>query len=92
MKVVLYRRFGGFHYPEKFCKQYNVEPYDWVNYDEDDEYRFHDTLINWVEENPQDSEGLCVVDIPDDVTDWQIHDYDGLESILCVINGKIVWL
>jgi hypothetical protein len=92
MKIVVNDTFGGFHYPEEFCKCYNDSPYDWMDYTDDDEYRFHDNLIDWVETNPQDSEGLRVIDIPDNVTDWQIHEYDGLESIICVIDGKIVWL
>lgn len=32
---------------------------------------------------------LCVVEIPDGVTDYRINDYDGLESILYVLDGKI---
>lgn len=92
MKIVVNGTFGGFHYPEKFCERYSLDRYDWMDYTDDDEYRFHDTLIDWVEKNPQDSEGLHVIDIPENVTDWQIHEYDGLESIICVIDGKIVWL
>lgn len=91
MKIVINGVFGGFHYPKKFCERYSLDRYDWMDYP-DDEYRFHDTLIDWVEKNPQDSEGLCVIDIPENVTDWQVHEYDGLESIICVIDGKIVWL
>ena len=91
MKIVINKTFGGFHYPEKFCDRYSLDRYDWMDYMDNDEYRFHDILIDWVEKNPQDSEGLCVVRIPSNATDWQIYDYDGLESIICVVNGKIVW-
>jgi len=91
MKIVINGTFGGFHYPEKFCERYGLDSYDWLDYADNDEYRFHDFLIDWVEKNPQDSEGLRVVRIPSNATDWQIHEYDGLESIICVINGKIVW-
>lgn len=92
MKIVIYKSFGGFHYPEKFCERYSLDRYDWMDYADDDEYRFHDILIDWVEKNPQDSEGLRVVNIPDNATDWQIHEYDGLESIIYVIDGKIQWI
>lgn len=92
MKIVVNRTFGGFHYPKKFCERYSVDSYDWLDYIDNDEYRFHDILIDWVEKNPQDSEGLRVINIPDTVTDWQVHEYDGLESIIYVIDGKIVWL
>ena len=37
--------------------------------------------------------GLCarlkVVEIPDEATDWEIDEYDGSESIICVVDGKI---
>jgi len=92
MKIVVNGTFGGFHYPKMFCVRYSLDRYDWMNYDYNDEYRFNDILIDWVEKNPQDSEGLRVINIPDNATDWQIHEYDGLESIICVIDGKIVWL
>jgi hypothetical protein len=91
MKIVIHVNYGGFHYPEKFCQRYNVGRYDWMDYD-NDEYRFHDLLIDWVEKNPQDSEGLRVVNIPEEATDWQVHEYDGLESIICVVDGKIQWI
>lgn len=91
MKIVIHVNYGGFHYPEKFCQCYGVERYDWMDYDYD-EYRFDIRLIDWVEKNLQDSEGLQVINIPDNATDWQILEYDGLESIICVIDGKIVWL
>ena len=32
---------------------------------------------------------LQVYEIPDDVTDWEINEYDGYESLLYVRNGKI---
>lgn len=32
---------------------------------------------------------LIIVDIPDEATDWQLQDYDGIESIIYVVDGKI---
>jgi hypothetical protein len=32
---------------------------------------------------------LCVVEIPDNTTDWELDDYDGMESIIYVVDGKI---
>ena len=32
---------------------------------------------------------LAVVEIPDNATDWEFNDYDGIESITYVVNGKI---
>ena len=34
-------------------------------------------------------EHLIVVEIPDESTDYYINDYDGVESVFYVVNGKI---
>ena len=90
MKVVLNICYGGFSLPEEFCKKYNLAWYSDIK-------RTDPRLITFVEENPElcqhfNFASLTVVEIPENVTDWQIHDYDGMESIIAVINGKIVWL
>ena len=33
---------------------------------------------------------LRIVEIPDEATDWKIDDYDGWESVLYVLDGKIL--
>lgn len=38
------------------------------------------------------SSHIEVVEIPNNVTDWQINDYDGSESIIYVVDGKIHWV
>lgn len=42
---------------------------------------------NWCKNNMNTD--LRVAVIPDDVTDWMVSDYDGLETIYFVRNGKI---
>lgn len=32
---------------------------------------------------------LCIVEVPSTITDWMITEYDGLESLIYVIDGKI---
>lgn len=32
---------------------------------------------------------LQIVNIPNNATDWRLNEYDGLESILYVLDGKI---
>ena len=32
---------------------------------------------------------LVVVEIPDDATDWEFTEYDGIESIIYVVGGKL---
>ena len=92
MKIVLNKNFGGFHYPEKLCKEWNCDRYGWIAFDiSDKDAHMEPALVEWVENNPNDAEYLEVVEIPDNATDWQIHEYDGLESVIAVIDGKIKW-
>lgn len=92
MKIVLNRTYGGFHYGEGFVQKYGYSSiYDYLDM-EGDSFRTDPRLVNWIENNPSDNPSLKVYEIPDNVTDWQIHEYDGMESIICVIDGKIVWL
>lgn len=32
---------------------------------------------------------LCIVEIPDEATDWEKNEYDGMESITYVVGGKL---
>lgn len=92
MKIVLNECYGGFglsdfgakilgtHYPERemFFEQGNA---------------MHETLAALVEAFGTQLNGefanLQVYEIPDDVTDWEINEYDGYESLLYVRKGKI---
>ena len=87
MKVVLNRNWGGFSLGKQFVEHYGLED----EYDFDKLSRRDPSLVDWVEKYPEDNPDLKVIEIPDDVTDWQIHDYDGMESIIAVIDGKIHW-
>lgn len=46
-----------------------------------------------VERDAEAASGRCavlmVVEIPDNATDWELDEYDGLESIIYVADGKI---
>jgi hypothetical protein len=33
-----------------------------------------------------------VVEIPNEATDYEILEYDGLEEVVCVIDGKLHWI
>lgn len=89
MKVVINSCFGGFSLPDAFCKKYHCSTYGDID-------RTDPRLIQFVEENPDRTRFNCaslrIVEIPDCATDWQINEYDGAESIIAVIDGKIEWL
>ncbi len=98
MKIVINVNYGGYGVPEEFFSLYGI---DEDNCDEE-ELRTDPRFIEWVEkkraeyepdpEDPWADEDfdLAVAEIPDDATDYEIEEYDGYESIIVVIDGKIV--
>lgn len=82
MKIVLNRNWGGFSLPKQFCEMYGYSKYDEIN-------RTDSKLVAFVEENPDEVDDLEVIEIPDDNTDYMIDEFDGFESIIYVIDGKL---
>lgn len=87
MKIIINECFGGFSVNDNIVKMLNLES----GYDLKDD-RTNAKLIELIESgvnvNSEYSD-LVVVDIPDDATDYVIEEYDGWESILYVLDGKI---
>lgn len=81
MKIVINGDFGGFGFG--VAEQFE----DWVREFEGD--RSNAELIAFVEAHPNECGDLVVVVIPDTATDWEIDEYDGNESVIYVVNGKI---
>ena len=84
MKIVVNRCYGGFSLSKEACKFLGLE---WDDYRYS--YRAYDKrtdpkLIECVETLGEKANGrfakLEVVEIPDDVN-WEISDYDGIETI-----------
>lgn len=86
MKIVVNREYGGFSLPEEFCTQYNMKRYEGID-------RTDERLINFVENNGGEVKVFCgileITEIPDTATDWEIFEYDGLETVIYVLDGKI---
>ena len=88
MKMVLNTRYGGFSLSKKAMELLGTT--DEYEYDDD---RTNAKLVDVVETLGDEANGhfahLRVVDIPDDITDYRITQYDGLETVLYVLDGKI---
>ena len=82
MKMVINANYGGFGLG--VAKQYK----DWV-YDLEDD-RTNTELVEFVETHPNECGDLAIVTIPEGATDWELDEYDGCESVIYVLNGKIV--
>jgi len=91
MKLVINRCYGGFGVPKDVVKKLGYK--DIFDYNVDWNLRGDLRLIKMVEEDPMRFVDSCtelkVVEIPDNATDYEISDYDGLESVTYVVNGKI---
>jgi len=84
MKVVINNSYGGFRVNDDVAEKLGIDPYTV----ERDNIKLI-TLIefgigcnSWLSD-------LRVVEIPDDATDYEITEYDGRESVIYVLDGKI---
>lgn len=85
MKYIINR--GGYRYavPQEVQETLCCGRYDWY-------VRSNPYFIDWVEEHFAETD-LRVVTIPSNATDWELSAYDaGWESIIAVVDGKIVHL
>lgn len=89
MTLVLNRDWGGFSLPQDYVEAYGLE--DGYDY-EDATIREDAQLIEWVRTHAN-HKGMCgdlgLVEIPDNCTDYEINDYDGMESVTYVVDGKL---
>ena len=89
MNIVINKCYGGFSLSDTACKMLNCDPYDFS----DPNTRSDPELIGCVTLLGKGAGGECsalaVVSIPDIATDWEIEEYDGYESIIYVVDGKI---
>ena len=88
MKLVINTAFGGFCLPDEFCELHGLERWDSVDRDQPE-------LVSYVEARGQVHTcggKLEVVEIPEEATDWELDEYDGLESITYVVDGKLHYI
>jgi len=92
MKVVINVTFGGFKLPQEVAEELGCSV--WGSRTKENGYteieRTDPDLIKALEEYSSPIFPLCIIEIPDNATDWRIDEYDGAESVVAVINGKLV--
>lgn len=87
MKIIVNNGYGGFGISNEALAKYNI-PDGMYNY----ELRIHPKLIAAIEQGEDISSPYCaleVVEIPKGATDYMVQEYDGLETVYYVLNGKI---
>jgi len=91
MTIIINTCYGGYSIPDEFLTSIGIdlEDYDAIDAIERTDERF----IKWLRDRGGVFEGdfseLRVVEIPDEATDWEMDEYDGMESITCVVGGKL---
>ena len=89
MKMILNKRYGGFSISQYIADRIGVNTYDDPN-----TLRVNEDLINYLEIFGSDNVSgmfarLTLVEIPDDITDYEVNDYDGFETVTYVLDGKL---
>lgn len=87
MKIVINTDFGGFGINYEIAKKYGLYKCDDIHTNE----KLIELIESGIDCNDECSK-LSVVEIPDEATDYYIEEYDGAESVLYVLDGKIHFL
>jgi len=95
MKIVVNKRYGGFGLSKEareMLKDLVGDKFNLLDY-YDKTWRTDKNLITVVETLGDNANSECaklvVVKIPNKSTDWDLEEYDGLEDIVYVVDGKI---
>lgn len=74
---------GCFFVPEEAQKVFNGDPFDQTI-----RTRTDPRFIQWV--NNHRDHDLRVVTIPENATDWEIHEHESWGYVIAVVDGKLV--
>ena len=83
MKIAVNKAWGGFSLPHAIADMLGID--SWTSNEED---RANPALIEALEESG-DLGTIEIIEIPEEVTDWHIFEYDGYESVWYVLDGKM---
>lgn len=94
MKILVNKCFGGFAVSDAFLKCWReMHPESKAFRYSFGEQRTNPEVIALVERLGEAANGPCsrlmVVEIPSEATDWMVDEYDGIERIICVVDGKL---
>ncbi len=93
MEIVINRCYGGFELSDEFIEVYpQFKEYNYSSWNDSGraDQDFILALKNFgLEKASGRFASLKIVELPIDATDWEIDEYDGSETITCVVDGKI---
>lgn len=87
MKMVVNQCYGGFGVKDEVLERLGLDEYA-------EDLRYDPRLIAEIERLGSKAVSdtyaqLAVVELPDNTTDYYIDDYDGVENVFYVVDGKI---
>ena len=89
MTFILNKCYGGWSISDFAMKQLGLDS-NYPDMDEVDEKKLAELINEYGSEKCSGhSAKLKVIEIPDNATDWDIEDYDGIERIVYVVDGKL---
>ena len=89
MTFILNKCYGGWSISDFAMEQLGLDS-NYPDMDEVDEKKLADLINEYGSEKCSGhSARLKVVEIPDNITDFEIDEYDGIERITYVIDGKL---
>lgn len=83
MKVIINKCFGGCRVTDAVAEYCNIDPWDFDR----ENPELIELIERWGDRCSGPASALCVVNVPDDATDYRIFDYDGAETLIYVQNG-----
>jgi hypothetical protein len=84
MKIIVHNEWGIFEVPKEV-----QELIDCDEYNDSREIRTDLRFINWLEKHNYYEDEFKIIEVPDNTTDFAIADYDGMETLYYVVDGKI---
>lgn len=92
MKVIINNCYGGFGVKDEVSKQLGYRGY-FCSFEYD--LRTDERLIDMAERGEDVFMSYCepiIANVPDEATDWWVTEYDGLEDLWYVLDGKhVMW-
>lgn len=85
-KILVNLTFGGFDLKDEYFEDFMARTHGL------DDIRTDEQLIALVEQGfdiGDEYSDIGIAEIPDNATDYYINEYDGKESVLYVVDGKI---
>lgn len=93
MKILVNSKYGGYTISDSVMHELGYdEPgreYIEIKYGDNHYSRCDPGIIEYFETYPEALGDLIIKEIPDSATDWSIFDYDGMETLFYVVNGRI---